>query len=73
MKSVFLLTALFATIVALAGCGHHDLKAPCSAAEGTLPLGYAEAPAIDSCGPMRPVNTPFDVMSLDPHPAKAAS
>ena len=42
----------------LAGCGHSDLKAPCEAAEGAL--SYAEMP--HDCGPMRPVNAPFDAL-----------
>jgi len=42
----------------LAGCGHSDLKAPCEATEGAL--SYAEMP--HDCGPMRPVNAPFDAL-----------
>ena len=52
-----------ALVVALAGCAHSDLKAPC----GPLPLAYASAPEIPEpfktmdmqmheCGPMRSVN-----------------
>ncbi len=42
----------------LAGCGHSDLKAPCEATEGAL--SYAAIP--HDCGPMRPVNAPFDAL-----------
>ena len=55
----------------LASCGHHDLKAPCSASEGVLPLGYADAPPLDACGPLRQINSPFDVMPLSPPAFKA--
>lgn len=38
----------------LGGCGHSEVKAPCSASEGYMSLGSAA----DRCGPMRPVNMP---------------
>jgi hypothetical protein len=41
--------------LALAGCAHKDLKAPCSAGEGVT--SYAGE---DECGPMRRINEPFD-------------
>ena len=66
-----LLLVLIAT--GLASCGHHDLKAPCSASEGVLPLGYADAPPLNACGPLRPINTPFDLMLLSPPASKAIS
>ena len=55
-----------ALVVALAGCAHSDLKAPC----GPLPLAYASAPEIPEpfksmdmqmheCGPVRSVNGSF--------------
>ena len=45
--------------VALAGCAHKDLKAPCSAGEGVT--SYAGE---DECGPMRRINEPFDQLKL---------
>lgn len=42
----------------LTGCAHSDLKAPCEASEGAL--SYAEM--AHDCGPMRPVNAPFDAL-----------
>lgn len=57
--------------VGLVGCGHRDLKAPCSASEGAAPLGYADAPPLDACGPMRQINSPFDLMPLSPPALKA--
>ncbi len=64
--------SLLALITAgLASCGHHDLKAPCSASDGVLPLGYAEAPPLEACGPLRPINSAFDVMPLSPPASKA--
>ena len=48
-----------ASAVALVGCAHKDLKAPCSAGEGVT--SYAGE---DECGPMRRINEPFDQLKL---------
>ena len=50
--------AVLATLL-LAGCGHSEVKAPCSASEGYMSL----VSTADQCGPMRPVNSPGDTPS----------
>jgi hypothetical protein len=57
-RSLLAITSV-ASAVALAGCAHKDLKAPCSAGEGVT--SYAGE---DECGPMRPINEPFDQLKL---------
>lgn len=52
MRVLITLSAVFAA-AALAGCGHSEVKAPCSASEG-----YMSFESEDRCGPMRPINAP---------------
>jgi hypothetical protein len=59
-RSLLAITSVVSA-VALAGCAHKDLKAPCSAGEGVT--SYAGE---DECGPMRRINEPFDQLKLKP-------
>jgi len=60
------LLAITVSAVALAGCAHKDLKAPCSAGEGVT--SYAEE---DECGPMHRINEPFDQLKpVSPEPMR---
>ena len=43
----------------LAGCASHETKAPCGRV-----LAYVNAG--DPCGPMQPVNLPFEGLPVDP-------
>ena len=43
----------------LAGCASYETKAPCGRV-----LAYADAG--DPCGPMQPVNVPFEDLLVDP-------
>ena len=108
MKRPFLAVLCHVCILALGGCAHATLKAPCTAAEGALsyaPMSEGVAPSalplsardetllsppgapfgqvalnapkltserlkrlmgsqLSSCGPMRPVNGPFNQVHL---------
>jgi hypothetical protein len=53
MRVALTLSIMLAAAAPLAGCGHSEVKAPCSASEGYMSLGTE-----DRCGPMRPINEP---------------
>lgn len=53
MRVLVTLSVVLVCMAALAGCGHSEVKAPCSASEGYMSLGVE-----DRCGPMRPINEP---------------
>lgn len=55
MRVLVTLPIVLVCAAALAGCGHSDVKAPCSASEG-----YMSFASQDRCGPMRPVNVPAE-------------
>ncbi len=58
MRVLLILSVMLATVASLAGCGHSEVKAPCSASEG-----YMSFASQDRCGPMRPVNAPSERVS----------
>lgn len=53
MRVLVTLSVILAAAAPLAGCGHSEVKAPCSASEGYMSLGVE-----DRCGPMRPIKEP---------------
>lgn len=63
MRVLFPLSAVLTVATALAGCGHSEVKAPCSASEGYMSFGSQ-----DRCGPMRPVNAPIERPERGPAP-----
>lgn len=57
--SVLVLTTL------LTGCASYETKAPCGRVLAYAPLG-------DACGPMQPVNVPFEHLIVEPGAAGPA-
>lgn len=53
MRVLLIVSAVVTVAITLAGCGHSEVKAPCSASEG-----YMSFASLDRCGPMRPINAP---------------
>ncbi|AVA23834.1 hypothetical protein [Rhizobium sp. NXC24] len=61
----FLLTAAVIGAVAISGCSHKPLKAPCARDEGPMqPMAFAAveprtevASPFDACGPMKALNS----------------
>lgn len=63
MRVLLTLSAVLTIVAVLGGCGHSEVKAPCSASEG-----YMSFAAQDRCGPMRPINVPAERVVHGPAP-----
>lgn len=61
---VTLLAVVLAALVA--GCASYEIKAPCGRVLAYAPLG-------DGCGPMQPVNVPFEHLLIEPGEVGALS
>ena len=63
MRVLLTLSAVLTVLATLGGCGHSEVKAPCSASEG-----YMSFSSQDRCGPMRPINVPSERPERGPAP-----